>query len=169
MASLNYYYAMLKLEPGSTKEEIKRAYRKLAQQWHPDKFSQKPEQLQAAREKFELIKEAYDKLINLSYSDMLAPGVGVSVRPANAKEYYQEGMAFLELCDRTQAIECFTQAIRRKPDYIKAYQARAFTLEQMGLTLRARADFEKIAELKQSAPTAPKANSASSLADAEAA
>ena len=158
MASLHDDYAVLNLEPGSTKEEIKRAYRQLAQQWHPDKFSQKPEQLSAARAKFELIKAAYDRLINLFPTEML----GVSSRPANAEDYYQQGLASLKVCDRAQAVECFTQAIRRRPSYIKAYQARAFTLEQMGLHLQARADFEKVAELK--APV-----SSSSPAEAEAA
>ena len=69
MASLNYYYGVLNLEPGSTKEDIKRACRRLAQQWHPDKFSKQPDQLQKARAKFEQIKEAYDTLIRVSRVD----------------------------------------------------------------------------------------------------
>ena len=158
MGSLNYYYGVLGLEPGSTKEEIKQAYRKLAKQWHPDKFSKKPAQVKKAREKFELIKEAYDKLIHFSYTDLPRPKAGV--RPANAREYYEKGVACLKKCDRNQAIDCFTQAIRRKPDYLKAYQARAFNLEQLGLTLQAQADFKKVAELKRRNPsaTATKAN-----------
>ena len=39
--------------------------------------------------------------------------------------------------------------MRKQPDYLQAYQARAFTLEQLGLDLQAKADFEKIAELKR--------------------
>ena len=83
MASLNDDYAVLNLEPGSTKGEIKQAYRKLAQQWHPDKFSQQPEQLPAARAKFELIKTAYDRLIKLSAAELLK----MAVRPANTRNY----------------------------------------------------------------------------------
>ncbi|NEQ53308.1 MAG: DnaJ domain-containing protein [Leptolyngbya sp. SIO3F4] len=153
MTRLSYYYAVLNLEPGSTKEEIKRAYRKLAQQWHPDKFSKKPEQLQAAREKFERVKEAYDKLIHLPYTEVplskTNTETNVSARPASAKDYYEEGIALLQVGDRNQAIECFTRAIRRKPNYLKAYQARAFTLEKLGLDRWAQTDFEKIAELKR--------------------
>ncbi|ESA34935.1 wd40 repeat-containing protein [Leptolyngbya sp. Heron Island J] len=151
MASLNYYYGVLCLEPGSTKEDIKRAYRKLAQQWHPDKFSNQPEQLQQAREKFELIKEAYDTLIQLSEPTNF--GTRISVRPPSAEEHYEIGIAYLQTGKHKQAIESFTQAIRKRPHYLQAYQARAFTLEQLGLDLQAKADFKKVAELKRHTPS----------------
>lgn len=163
MASLNYYYGVLDLEPGSTKEDIKRAYRKLAQQWHPDKFSNKPEQLRQAREKFELIKEAYDTLIQLPAVNPLNPGNRISVRPPSARDHYETGIAYLQAGQRQQALESFTQAIRKRPNYIQAYQARAFTLEQLGLVLQAKADFKKVAELKCHTPAAAD----SSLVEAE--
>ena len=161
MTSLNYYYSVLDLEPGSTKEDIKRAYRKLAQQWHPDKFSNKPEQLKQARERFELIKEAYDTLIQFSESSKYV--TRASVYPLSAEEHYEAGIAALQTREHKQAIENFTQAIRKRPNYLQAYQARAFTLEQLGLDLQAKADFKKVAELKRHTPSS--ANNAVTAAE----
>lgn len=169
MASLNYYLKVLDLEPGSTKEDIKKAYRKLAHQWHPDKFSKKPDQLKEAREKFELIKEAYDKLIHFSCTEVQSSSSRISVRTVSAEEYYEEGAYYLQEGRYRQAIESFTQAIRQKSDYLKAYQARAFASEHLGLHLRAKADFEKVAELKRhtQSTTPEEANVADSPTDAE--
>lgn len=54
----------LQLMDGATKEDIKRAYRKLAGRYHPDRFQQASEEERvAAGEKFLEIKEAYDFLM----------------------------------------------------------------------------------------------------------
>jgi molecular chaperone DnaJ len=50
-------YEVLGVERGATDAEIKRAYRKLAQQWHPD-VNQEPE----AAERFKEVSEAYQVL-----------------------------------------------------------------------------------------------------------
>ncbi|MEL6232429.1 MAG: DnaJ domain-containing protein [Cyanobacteria bacterium J06627_3] len=148
MERLHYYYQILELEYGSTQEEIKQAYRKLAQQWHPDKFSNQPEQLKTARAKFELIKEAYEQLLRHAHPDRQNLGPRVSVRSLRAEDYYQKGIASIQAGNPHQAVESFSQAILKNPDYVKAYQARAFTLEQLGLHQRANADFKKVAELR---------------------
>ena len=57
---LKDHYAILELEPSATTEEVKRAYRKLAHQFHPDKTSHDP----YASAKFAAIKEAYETLMN---------------------------------------------------------------------------------------------------------
>ncbi|MDR1522301.1 MAG: molecular chaperone DnaJ [Streptococcaceae bacterium] len=57
MASKRDYYEILGLSKGSTEQEIKKAYRKLSKQYHPD-INQKA----GAEEKFKEISEAYEIL-----------------------------------------------------------------------------------------------------------
>ena len=52
------YYAVLGLEKGASDDEIKRAFRKLAIKYHPDKNQGNKE----AEEKFKDINEAYQIL-----------------------------------------------------------------------------------------------------------
>jgi molecular chaperone DnaJ len=52
------YYAVLGLEPGCSAEDIKRAYRRLARQHHPDVNASDSE----AEERFKLISQAYQVL-----------------------------------------------------------------------------------------------------------
>src|SRR4051812_2527555 len=54
------YYEVLGVERSATSEEIKRSYRKLAVQFHPDKNPDDP----GAEEKFKEIGEAYDVLMD---------------------------------------------------------------------------------------------------------
>ena len=51
------YYDVLKVPKNATDDELKKAYRKLAMKWHPDKNQDKKE---AAEAKFKQISEAYE-------------------------------------------------------------------------------------------------------------
>lgn len=52
------YYSTLELLPTASPDDIKKAYRRLAQQYHPDKTGDNP----YARAQFNAIKEAYETL-----------------------------------------------------------------------------------------------------------
>ncbi len=57
-------YEVLGLKPGASNEEIRAAYRRKAQAYHPDKVSHLGPELQAlAKEKFVEIRQAYETLI----------------------------------------------------------------------------------------------------------
>src|SRR5574338_1125287 len=52
------YYEVLGVNRDASEEDIKKAYRKLAMKWHPDRNPDKPK----AEEKFKEAKEAYEVL-----------------------------------------------------------------------------------------------------------
>ena len=54
-------YTVLGVDPGATEEEIKKAYKRLASKYHPDKHVNSPDQAQMA-EKFKELQEAYNML-----------------------------------------------------------------------------------------------------------
>ncbi|TKY58786.1 DnaJ-like subfamily B member 13 [Spatholobus suberectus] len=59
------YYKILKVNRNATDEELKRAYKRLAMKWHPDKnHQQHPVTKEEAEAKFKQISEAYDVLSN---------------------------------------------------------------------------------------------------------
>ena len=60
MDDSEYYYKILGLDKSATKEDIKKAYHKLARIWHPDKNHGDSR----AKNKFEEISEAYQILID---------------------------------------------------------------------------------------------------------
>lgn len=62
---LKDYYSILELPPSASTDEVKRAYRRLAQVYHPDKSGDDP----YARAQFNAIKEAYETLTNPQRKD----------------------------------------------------------------------------------------------------
>lgn len=59
------YYKILGLSKNATDEEVKKAYRKLALKYHPDKqIDKSDEEKKESEEKFKEIAEAYDIIIN---------------------------------------------------------------------------------------------------------
>ena len=61
MSNKQDYYEVLGLQKNASEAEIKRAYRKLAMKYHPDRNRESPEQ---AEEKFKQVSEAYNVLSN---------------------------------------------------------------------------------------------------------
>jgi len=56
-------YKILEIEPTASDEEVKKAYRNMAQKYHPDKVSYLGEEFQqSAKEKFQKVKEAYEDI-----------------------------------------------------------------------------------------------------------
>ncbi len=58
-----YGYKILEIEPAATDEEVKKAYRRMAMKYHPDKVTHLGEDFQkAAQEKFRTVNEAYETI-----------------------------------------------------------------------------------------------------------
>ena len=59
----NWAYTVLEIEPTATDEEVKKAYRRMAMKYHPDKVANAGEEIrQKATEKFRAINEAYEHI-----------------------------------------------------------------------------------------------------------
>jgi hypothetical protein len=62
MGAFDRNYRILGLRPGASKEEVKNAYRDLAQVWHPDRFSHSPRLQKKAQENLKRINAAFEAL-----------------------------------------------------------------------------------------------------------
>lgn len=57
------YYRILEIDPSASNEEVKKAYRKMAVKYHPDKVATLGKDVQkAAEEKFKAISQAYEAI-----------------------------------------------------------------------------------------------------------
>lgn len=61
--NLTKYYQVLGVPEGASKEDIKKAYRDLVKQHHPDKFANNPSEKEYHENRLKEINEAYEKLI----------------------------------------------------------------------------------------------------------
>jgi DnaJ like chaperone protein len=59
----NWAYVALEIEPGATNDEVKKAYRRMAMKYHPDKVAGAGEEIRNnATEKFRAVNEAYEHI-----------------------------------------------------------------------------------------------------------
>ena len=64
-ASISRSYETLAIPPGASQFEAKRAYRRLAKEWHPDRFVYRDDRLRyEAEERMKEINEAYHAVIS---------------------------------------------------------------------------------------------------------
>ncbi|MBW4506455.1 MAG: J domain-containing protein [Scytonematopsis contorta HA4267-MV1] len=171
-------YSILGLSIGASQDEIKQAYRDLVKIWHPDRFTDVEQKLQA-EEKIKQINAAYEKLKSIEVDSSIKsdpvpepvtepsrkepsnPGnstkqanpepfrTKISSRPNNPETFYNFGVEKIKLGEYEEAIAHFTRAIRLKPDYIEAYKSRGFACSVLGYENRAASDLNKAAQMER--------------------
>ena len=77
------YYKILGIDRNATPEQIKKAYRKMALKWHPDRNSESEQSKKVAQRKFEDIGDAYAVLSDPKKKQMFDMGVD-PLNPQNA-------------------------------------------------------------------------------------
>ena len=65
MKSVDKCCKILRVDPSATPEQLKKAYRDLVKEWHPDRFLYNPRLHSQAQEKLREINDAYDQLQSL--------------------------------------------------------------------------------------------------------
>ena len=81
-------YSVLGVRPTASEEEIKKAYKKLAKQYHPDVTGNSPE----AAKKMQDINAAYDEIMNKknNYNPFLLPAKDMTWKPVFGEEDFEE-------------------------------------------------------------------------------
>jgi DnaJ family protein C protein 7 len=69
------YYKILDLKPDANENDIRKAYKKLALKWHPDRNNESDETKQMAEKKFRDISDAYSVLSDAKKKQMYDSGV----------------------------------------------------------------------------------------------
>jgi len=62
MKSISEYYKILGVDSDVTAEELKKVYRELVKEWHPDRLLHNPSLHKTAQQRLQEINEAYDQL-----------------------------------------------------------------------------------------------------------
>ncbi|MGK7927290.1 MAG: DnaJ domain-containing protein [Spirulina sp.] len=120
------YYEILNISPHATPEEIKKVFRRLARQYHPDFNPNNPE----AAEQFKRILEAYEVLSDAQRRQTYDRQLGLhreredSKESANEWDFYVRGLEKAIQKDYQGAIACYDRAITLNPNFLEAYLKR---------------------------------------------
>jgi|SRR5579884_181641 len=117
------YYQILQVTAGATREEIKKAYFRLAKEYHPDRhFEGEMEQVKKELESlFTRITQAYDTLLTekkrKAYDAELASGKQAQKSTElTYRDFFARGKAALEKGDLRDACSFFKEAVDRMPE-----------------------------------------------------
>lgn len=126
MAQQQNHYEVLGLPKTANADEIKAAYRKLAKQWHPDRFAEGPEK-EDAEVKFQAFTEAYNILSDpnlrkrYDQGDLEDKQVSLEDLDQNqqAKLFFANGVNQFRDGDYAAAADYFGQAVKIQPEVAK--------------------------------------------------
>ena len=111
-------YRVLGLPPSESMDGIKRAFRRLVKEWHPDRFHHDAQQSRTGNEKLKELIPAYERLVAFHsglFSEKLpftpaSPNEEILKTP---QEQYETGYAFAQQFDYREAVAWFRRAAEK--------------------------------------------------------
>jgi tetratricopeptide (TPR) repeat protein len=154
----NLALEVLGLKNNTTQEEIKKSYRKLVKIWHPDRFTETHQKLEAEA-KLKQINEAYEALESYQPSSINSKTpinssstnkeTSIERKANNAETFYNWGVKSAKEGKYNDALNYLSRAICLNPYYIEAYKYRGWICSVLGYENRANTDFNKVRELER--------------------
>ncbi|HBN07718.1 MAG TPA: hypothetical protein DD435_03390 [Cyanobacteria bacterium UBA8530] len=171
-------YAILGVEENADDVEIKRAYRKLAIELHPDRFVGKPDEQQEAAERFSKVSQAHNVLkdkqqrADYNFDRRLRSGMTESVlqeneekvapaiadddpRRMSAERKYNEGLAYFKT-DLRMAVDSFKEAVRLSPGVPQYHTMLGVAYQKHGWPTYAVSELKTALKLAPRDPVATK-------------
>jgi len=109
--------AILGLRPGASEKEIKRRYRKLVKQWHPDQFANDPQGSAEATQRLRLINRAYETLCSQQTD------VSSTVQTQEDRDSTGDGQSRAPYTFNREQIDEIIAALRHKDSFIDQLRA----------------------------------------------
>ncbi len=149
------YYDIFNLQPGSSQQDLKEAYKRLVKQWHPDRFASDPINLKIAEEKIKTINIAYEALkahqegsyFSHSISGSSSYTTSVKTRRTSPKDYFNDAKHLAKLGQYRKAAEELSHAVKLESKYAAAYHLRGILFTVIGFERRGESDLRKAALL----------------------
>ncbi|MBD2113369.1 MULTISPECIES: DnaJ domain-containing protein [Cyanophyceae] len=152
MSDLDTYYQLFALKPGASKQDLKQAYKRLAKQWHPDKFANDPANARIAEEKIKAINVAYEILqthhVGLTgQASYVQTSTTVKTRKVTPQESFDKAKFFAKKEQYTEAAEELGNAVKLDPKFSEAYYFRGLVFSEIGFEHRSASDLRRAKEL----------------------
>jgi curved DNA-binding protein CbpA len=162
-------YAVLGVEPEATDAQIRKAYKKLAIELHPDRFVGRPAEQEPAQKRFAQVSHAYNVLKDTQqrneydFMRRMKAGEAAEAAPVAApptpddeakqrrrergERYFKQGMTRQMDRDFKGAIDSFKEAIRHDPSVAQWHSMLAVCYQKQGWLSYAKAEVDAALKL----------------------
>lgn len=157
-------YAILGVDPEATDPQIRKAYKKLAVELHPDRYVGRPEEQEEAQKRFAQVSHAYNVLKDAEQrneydfmrrlkgeAEEAAPAApseqDLQLRRERGERYFKQGMSRQMNRDFKGAIDAFKEAIRHDPSVAQWHSMLAVCYQKQGWVSYAKAEVEAALKL----------------------